>query len=124
MDEQLDAYTSFRTTELFQRYGIETVHQGMFTADRRDIRDLFGFTRQQLIDFLRAHPDRVESCLQRSREFRGIYEKDILEPFGDGFVLYWQDHDKRRDELFYTDKFEAVADWFATQYGMWLNEDV
>jgi hypothetical protein len=124
VDEQLDAYTSFRTRELFQRYGIGTIHQGMFTVDRRDIRDLFSFTRQQLVDFLRANPDRVESCLERSREFRGIYDKEILEPHGEGFVLYWQDHGKRRDELFYTDKFEAAADWFTIQYGMCLNEDI
>jgi hypothetical protein len=39
IEEQLDAYTSFQTTELFKRYGVETKHQGMFTADGRDIRD-------------------------------------------------------------------------------------
>ena len=112
VEEQLEAYTSFRTSELFQRYGIETKHQGMFTTDGRDIRDLFNFTHDQIVDFLRAHPDRVESCLQRSREFRGIYDKDILEPHGEGFVLYWQDRDKCRDEIFYNDKFKAAADWF------------
>jgi hypothetical protein len=124
VEEQLEAYTSFRTSELFQRYGIETKHQGTFTADGRDIRDLFNFTHDQIVDFLRVHPDRVESCLQRSRKFHGIYDKDILEPHGEGFVLYWQDRDKRRDEIFYNDKFKAAADWFTTQYDMWLNDDV
>ncbi|SRR6266404_4709106 len=124
IEEELDAYTSFQTTELFKRYGIETKHQGMFTVDGRDIRDLFSFTHDQLVDFLRTHPDRVESCLERSRERYGVYDQDILEPQRDGYVLYWQDHDKRRDEIFYNDKFKAAADWFTTQYGMWLNEDV
>ena len=84
----------------------------------------FNFTHDQIVDFLCAHPDRVESCLQQSRELRGVSDKEILEPHVDGYVLYCQDHDKRRDEIFYNDKFEAAADWFTTQYGMWLNEDV
>ena len=96
----------------------------MFTADGRDIRDLFSFGHDQPVDFLRTHPDRVESCLERSRELCGVYDKEILEPQGDVYILYWQDHDQRRDEIFYNDKFEAAADWFTTQYGMWLNEDV
>jgi len=45
-----------------------------------------------------------------------------MEPQGDEYVLYWQDHGKRRFEQLYADRFEAAADWFATQYGMWLRE--
>ena len=120
--EQLDAYTSFCTRGLFQRHGIETIHQSLFTADHQDTRELFTFTRNQLIDFLRAHPERVELCLKRSHELRGIYDKEIMEPQGDEYVLYWQDHGKRRFEQLYADRFEAAADWFATQYGMWLRE--
>jgi hypothetical protein len=124
VEEQLDAYTSFRSVELFERHGIQTIHQGLFTADRRDTRELFTFTRDQLVDFLRTHPERVESYLERSQELRGIYDKEILEPEGDGYVLYTQNHAKRRDEYFYTDRFEAAADWLTTQYGMWLHDEV
>ena len=88
IEEQLDAYTSFKTSEMFRRHGVDTKHQGMFTMDGRDIRDLFTFTRDQLVEFLRSHPDRVELCLERSREFRGIYDKEIMEPDGNRYVLY------------------------------------
>jgi hypothetical protein len=124
LDEQLDAYTSFRARELFQRHGIETIDQGLFTADHQDTRELFTFTRHQLIDFLRAHPERVELCLERSQELRGIYDKEIMEPQGEDYVLYWQDYGKRRCEHLYADRCEAAADWFATQYAMWLREEV
>ena len=84
---------------------------------------MFTFTRDQLLDFLRSHPDRIELCLERSRELRGIYDKEIMEPDVNRYVLYWQDHGKRRDEIFYKEKVEAAADWFTTQYGMWLNKN-
>jgi hypothetical protein len=124
VEEQLDAFATFRTRELFERYGIETKHQDLFTLDGRDTRELFTFTRDQLVDFLRAHPERVESYLQRSEQMRGIYDKEILELQGASYVLYWQDHGKRRDEHLYTDRFEAAADWLTTQYGMWLHDKV
>ena len=124
VDEQLDAYTSFRTRELFERHGIETKHQGLFTADGRETRKLLTFTWDQLVAFLRAHPERAQDSLARSGRMRGIYDKEILEAEGDRYILYWQDHGRRRFEHYYNDLFEAAADWFTTQYGMWLHDEV
>jgi hypothetical protein len=124
VDEQMDAYTSFRTGELFKRHGIDTIHTGLFTSNQRDTRELFTFTRDQLVKFLRAHPERVELALKRSQELRGTHDKEILEPRDAEYILYSQDRGKQRDEHFYIDRFEAAADWFTTQYRMWLREEV
>jgi hypothetical protein len=124
VEEQLDAYTSFHTSELFERHGIPTKHHGLFTANGRETRELFTFTWDQLVAFLRVHPDRADDCLQRSRQMRGIYDREILERQGDHYVRYWQDHTRPRAKQFYDDLFEAAADWFTTQYGMWLHDEV
>jgi hypothetical protein len=124
VEEQLDAYTSFRTRELFERHGIPTKHQGLFTADGRETRELFTFTWAQLVAFLRAHPERADDCLQRSQQMRGIYDREILERQGDRYVRYWQDHTRPRHEQFYDDLFEGAADWFTIQYWMWLHDEV
>ena len=124
IEEQLDAYTAFRTQDLFERHGVQTKHQGLFTVDGVETRRLFTFTWEQLVTFLRAHPERAESALQRSRQCRGTYDQDILERDGGRYVLYWQDRFCRRSEKFYDDLSAAAADWFTTQYGMWLHDQV
>lgn len=117
-EEQLEAYTTWTTRELFARYGITTDDQGLFTADHRDVRTLFSFSRAQLVEFLRAHPERAHACLERGMQLLGIYDQSVLERDGGRYVLYWQDHGGRRDPTFYDDLFEAAADWLRIQYGM------
>jgi hypothetical protein len=124
VEEQLEAYATWKTRELLARHGIETIHDGLFAADRRDVRTLFTFTWQQLVDHLRKHPDYVDSYMVMSDEMHGIYDKEILEREDGRYVRYNQDHDGRRDEYFYADRFEAAADWLTAQYGMWLHEEV
>jgi len=116
IEEQLDAYTTWKTPELLERYGIDWEHV--------DCRQFFTFNRNQLVEHLKKHPDYVDSYLARSLELRGIYDKEILEHENGHYVLYWQDHASRRDEHFYADRFEAGADWLTTQYGMWLHEEI
>jgi len=72
VEEQLEAYTSFSTREMFERHGIPTEHQGLFTADGRETRELFTFTWEQLVAFLRAHPERAHESLACSMRMRGI----------------------------------------------------
>jgi hypothetical protein len=118
--EQLEAYTTWKTRELLARHGIATDQYGVFTSDHRDLHTLFTFTREQLVDYLRAHPERATACLEQSQQLRGIYDKDVLEREGERYVLYWQDHSSRRNEKFYDDLSEAAADWLVVQHGMWL----
>jgi hypothetical protein len=124
IEEQMDAYTTFQTQELFEHHGIRTTHQGLFTAEGQETRKLYSFTRDQLVDFLRRHADRAASLFERAQVLRGIYDKDVLDRDGERYVLYSQDHGSRREEKFYDDLFEAVADWVTVQYGMWLHDEV
>ena len=122
VEEQLEAYTTWKTRELLAKYSITTDQYGLSTSDGRDVRKLWTFTYEQLVQHLQAHPERADSYLTNSQKMKGVYDRDILEHERGRYVLYWQDHGKRRNERFYGDLFHAAADWLTVQYGMWLHE--
>jgi len=122
VEEQLEAYTTWKTRELLAKYVITTDQYGLSTSEGRDVRKLWTFNYEQLVEHLRTHPERADDYLTVSRKMKGIYDKDVLESECGRYVLYSQDHSSRRSERFYDDLFKAAADWLTVQYGMWLHK--
>lgn len=120
IEEQLEAYTTWKTRELFVKHCITIAPNELFTTDHHDVRGLFTFTRMQLISYLQERPELLSSYFELSSQMKGTYDRDILERDKSKYILYWQDHGSRRNEKLYDDPFEAAADWLNLQYGRGL----
>ena len=76
--------------------------------------DQFAFTRSQLIDFLRAHPQYTEQFVSVAPPVLTMHDVQVLERRRH-YHVYWVDRGRKRGEKVFEDLFEALNAYFVSE---------
>lgn len=108
-DEQIESMLFGNFFDLLHDYG-----QDPWSGD---FRRFITISRQQLIDYLRLHPEMTVAYLDKWSAATATHDVAVISEDGAEYIVAWMDHGRARSPHRFRDVAEAVAEHVLVRHG-------
>jgi len=108
-DEQIESMLAGSFFDVIQEHGQD--------PRKGDFRRFITVDRQQIIDYLRLHPDRATEYFKKYSAVRGANDIAVISKDGAEYVVAWMDRGRPRDIRRFSDVADADAEHVLINHG-------